>query len=194
MTGRDHPEWGRSLSVSPDRGTWFLTALYCAFMLAAGVALAIQTVILARDGRGTAPFAVMFGVLAAVALSETVLSVLRRYHRAFWLNGTVLTARRVGEPVRCDLSRASVRLHRGSNGLGGRRLTATGPGTRPITVPLRLNESWNSTSADELRALAQAIAAGREGGGDEAEEVAAELMRLAAEERGAEEPPRPSPS
>ncbi|XVQ10763.1 hypothetical protein ACQP1W_51110 [Spirillospora sp. CA-255316] len=184
MAGHDHPEWGRSLSVSPDRGTWVLTALYCAFLLAAGGLFTFQTVLLMGQGRATAPFAVMFGLIAAAAFSETVLSVVRRYHRAFWLDGTVLTARRVGGAVQCDLSRASVRLHRGSNGLGRRRLTVTGPGTRPITVPLRLNESWNATTADELRALARAITAGREGGGGEADEVAGELMRIAAEELG----------
>jgi hypothetical protein len=184
MTGHDHPEWGRSLSVSPDRATWVLTALYCVFMLAAGVAFAFQTAVLIGQGRAVAPFALMFGLFAAVALSETVFSVVRRYHRAFWLNATVLTARRIGGAVRCDLSQASVSLHRGSNGLGRRRLTVTGPGTRPITVPLRLSESWNATTADELRALARAITAGREGGGGEADEVAGELMRIAAEELG----------
>ena len=184
----DAPERnGRRLSVSPDRGTWILTALYCAFLLAAGTALAFQAVFLAGEGRAAVPFAAVFGILAAVALAESVFAAVRRYNRAFWLDGTVLTARRVGGAVRCDLSRASVRLHRGPHGLGGPRLIATaGPGARPITVPLRLDESWNSTTPDELRALARAITAGREDEAGEAAETAADLLRLA----GSPRPPR----
>lgn len=186
MASREHPEHGRRLSVSPGRSTWILTALYCTFLLAmAGYFVFGMVSVLDENGGG--PFAVIWGMIVLLIVVAAVHSVVKAYNGAHWLNGTVLTARRVRGIVRCDLSRSSVALHRGASGLGSPKLLITSPGTRTITMPLLPYGTARVLTPDELHALAEAILAygdappRPESQQADAEAVASELRRLAAD-------------
>ncbi|GAA2441415.1 hypothetical protein GCM10010191_67030 [Actinomadura vinacea] len=159
--------------MSPERSTWILTALYCAFLLAAAGYFTIAAVAVLDDG-GYRLIPGMWLALACISVGFAVQSVVKAYNGAFWLDGTVLTARRVGGAVRCDLSQASVAMRPGALGFGSPKLVVKSPGIRTITMPLVPNGTTRVLPPRELHALADAV---RRAQG--AEPVAQELRRLA---------------
>jgi len=112
-------------------------------------------------------FFAFFALLAFVACAFIVVTGLKIFRMAFWLEGTVLMQRRVRRMRRCDLSTVPVTGETVAASVGGTttplpRIVIAAPDGEPIKLWLRNpGQRLAPLPPDQLTALAAAIEHGR---------------------------------
>jgi hypothetical protein len=111
---------------------------------------------------GEAAFAVPLFATAAGLSGVLAASWTSAYRRTYWIEGTCLIRHGLGTDQRCDLAVAAVETQFPAPRLGPSipKLIATEPGSRPMTLRLRMPERPNRMlPPSELTLLADAISA-----------------------------------